>query len=173
MSLSSSPGPSIPPASPIDTRSAHSVTVWIKERQNAGTLRRCANLTIWFFDWLEDMPKGPILNRKVFLPSCEKHSFEWVHKGLTDLQQKNLLEYGLHQNPISCPANCLYYRNKRWTKFADIGKRPWTFVALPFRWFSKASWQTQVSIVGAVTLIVVLWRFPQWLPPLVELVKAI
>jgi hypothetical protein len=173
MSLSNSPVPIPPPASPIDTHNAHSVTVWIKERQKAGTLKRCAHLTMWFFDWLEDSPKGPILNRKVFAPSCEKHSFEWVYKGLTDEQQKNDLEFRLHQNPISCPANCLYYRNKYWARFTILCRRLWTFATLPLSWFSKAAWQTQVSIVGAITLIVVLWLFPQWLPPLIALVKEI
>jgi hypothetical protein len=83
MSLANPPNPPVPAASPIDTHNANSVAVWIKERQKAGTLRRCANLTIRFENWHEDTPRGPVLQRKVFSPSCEKHSFEWVYKGLT------------------------------------------------------------------------------------------
>ena len=46
MPLANSQVPIPTPASPIDTHNAHSVTVWIKERQKAGTLKRCAHLAI-------------------------------------------------------------------------------------------------------------------------------
>ena len=143
MSLSNSPVPIPPPASPIDTRSANSVAVWMEGRKKSGNLRRCANLGIGFFDWFQDTPRGPVVSKKVFFPSCQKHSFDWSYKGLTDAQQRDDLEFRLHQNPISCPANCLYYRNKYWARFTILCRRFWTFATLPLSWFSKAAWQTE------------------------------
>jgi hypothetical protein len=161
-----------PPKAPvhIDTRSAHEVKAWMEERKRDGTLKRCANLYIQYVDWME---APDVLDRKVFLPDCLKHSFHWKVQGMTDAHQKSYLEHQLGQNPISCPADCNYYQRAWVQQLRSRCKRVFTPLAVPFMWFSKAVWQTQVALIVAIALIIILWRFPQWLPPLIELVKAV
>ena len=71
-----------------------------------------------------------------------------------------MLQYHLDQNPISCPAKCHYYRRPGSAKFKRGLKKTGSSFAVPFAWFAKAAWQTQVAIVVGFVLIVVLSLFP-------------
>jgi hypothetical protein len=165
--------PSPPVRKLIQTTSAHEVRVWVEGRIKAGEMKNCAHLNILPWEWRNKEEPGETDEPPFFAPVCERQSFEWKYGYLTKVQQMHFLQGALDQNLVRCPENCRYYRSLRWAKTERHWRAFWSNVAVPFKWFARAAWQTQVVIIVGVVLIVILSRFPQWLPPLIDLVKAV
>jgi hypothetical protein len=180
------PGPQItanPPVAtpkpPINTRNAHYVSQWIKHSIRDKRLKDCWNLQINKYSPKEELD-GEIVEtgQSFFAPFCTRQSFEvdrmW---GGTDHMILFALQHRLQDNPISCPADCAYYRNRRWATTKHYSRRFSKSAANAVRgllkWFAELKWQTQVTLIGGTTLVLILWKAPQWVPALVALARAI
>jgi len=157
-----------PPAPPtyIDTTNANTVRQWLESRARAGAIRRCANLQI------RAIPSGA-LSQHFLAPICERESFEYIYPRAPDSLKIQLLEFHLAQSPVSCPKDCRYYENREWARFKRGCGRLAARVAVPFGWFAKADWHTQVAIIMAILLFAILTLFPGWIPLLTDLVRAL
>lgn len=155
----------------IDASNANQVRDWLESRIKAGAIKRCANLSMGPVS-VTDAATGKV-DRKFFAAICKRESFEFTYLRAPEKLRMQMLEYHLDQNPISCPANCHYYQKPGWAKLKRGVRKAGSFFAVPFVWFSKAAWQTQVAIVVGVVLIVVLRLFPRWIPLLTDLVNAV
>ena len=159
------------PPKNIDTTNANTVRDWLESRIKAGAIKHCANLGIGSIP-VRDASTGEV-EREFFAPICKQESFEFIYLRPPIKLRMQLLEYHLDTNPISCPVKCHYYRRPGWDKFKRGLKKTGSFFAVPFAWFSKAAWQTQVAIVVGLVLIVVLSLFPRWIPLLTDLINAL
>lgn len=179
----SSPAPPLPPApqsnapTHIDTSSPNNVKLWIRKSIAEGRLRGCANLDIdQIVTTTEDKLDGK-QTHFYFVPNCIHRSFISNLSHLSDEEQAEFLQWGLHSNPLACPKDCTFYENRRW---ADVkASLAWPFTSF-FR-FTKAllkgyaalAWQTQVTIIGVPALLLILWKAPNWVPQIVALAKAL
>lgn len=159
------------PPKNVDTTNANAVRDWLESRIKAGAIKDCANLGIGSIP-VHDASTGE-LEREFFAPICKQESFEFIYLRPPMRLRMQLLEYRLDTNPISCPTKCHYYRRPGWAKIKRGLKTTGSFFAEPFAWFAKAAWQTQVSLVAFIALIVVLSLFPRWIPLLTDLINAI
>lgn len=170
--MSTTPTPTPTPKPPVHTTSHHEVAEWIKQQQEAGVLRKCAHLNIAHISW----SSGDDSEFQHFIPECKRNSFDWRSGG--GLSKEGQLEYlrVLYDGIISCPNNCVNYRSSRVARWLWYLRRPFRAPQLwlirLFRWFHKLPWQTQVAFIGSFTLLLILKFAPQWLPQILELVKA-
>ena len=73
--------------------------------------------------------------------------------------------------------SCTYYENYRWVKLKSIATRTFGGLFQISKYLCKSyaafAWQTQVTLVLAAVLLLVLWKSPSWVPQLILLAKAV
>jgi hypothetical protein len=70
---------------------------------------------------------------KYFVPNCARRSFQWKIPGMDEEDKLSILQYHLHDDLISCPADCTFYENRRWA----TAKRGLSFVGRAMRGLPK------------------------------------
>jgi hypothetical protein len=174
------PAPPVPPENAptyIDTSSPNNVRVWIRRGIAEGRLKDCANLGIDQIIKTRESAEERVQKYSYFIPNCVHRSFVSNHSHLSDESQGDFLRYSLQTNPLSCPSNCCYYENRRWSDLKSRVRFP--FVAL-FRFakamlkgYSTLAWQTQVTLIAVPGILLILWKAPNWVPQIVALAKAL
>jgi hypothetical protein len=153
---------------PIKVWSHHEVVSWVKSNVESGIFKHCAHLTVITL-------KQPASGRsytEVFVPDCKRRSFEWVRYPPMDRQfEFEMLTSALHTNLIRCPKNCVNYVSQRRASMFRPVSRLWSlrrYVAVPFQWFAKLPWQTQLAVI----VLGIFLLAPQWIPLLIKLVTV-
>jgi len=165
----------------IETSSAHNVRLWMRKSIAEGRLRNCSNLDINIVEFEEkEDPRSSVFqvhNYSYFVPSCKHRSFISDVAHLGEQSQAEFLRYALCSNPVSCPKDCTYYENYRWGKLkSTIARTLGWFIQMVkslFKGYAAFAWQTQVTLVLAAVLLLVLWKSPSWVPQLILLAKAV
>jgi len=147
-----------------------------------GGLKHCVNLDLDVVQLVEakEIPRdggGEKHNYSYFIPNCKHRSFVSNIGHLSDEMQVEFLRYSLGSNPLSCPKDCTFYENYRWAKFKWNVARPFAFAfrvskAL-LKGFAGFAWQTQVTLILAPALLLILWKSPNWVPQIISLAKAL
>ena len=163
----------LPQAKPINTRSAHNVKLWIVQGIAEGRLKKCWNLGIDMVDVQKKDAPAEDVGRSYFVPVCRHDSFETRYGYMDDNQHLTLLQRSLHTNPISCPKNCTYYENVKWGWLKSNAARVLKNLHVVLKGYAALPWQTQVTIIAAPALVLILWKSPKWVPLIVSLLKAI
>jgi len=173
-----SQSPKPPPKSYLETRSAHNVRQWINQAVKERRLKDCWNLYISIVEpRIETHGRVTDAGDSFFIPTCKHQSFESQFAHLTDDQQSEVLRHSLCIDPVSCPKNCTYYENHRWGWTKSTAKR--LFVGIydaikaVLKGYAALPWQTQVAILAVPVLLVILRKSPNWLSPMLSLLKAI
>ncbi|SRR6266702_23399 len=179
--------PADPPTPPkffpnINSSSAHNVRLWIRQGIRDGRLKHCVSLDLDVVQIIESEGRprdgeGEKHNYSYFVPSCKHRSFVSNIGHLSDEMQVEFLRYNLGSNPLSCPKDCTFYENHRWGKVKWSVARPFAFAfrvskAL-LRGFAGFAWQTQVTLILAPALLLILWKSPNWVPQIISLAKAL
>ena len=154
-------------ASPVETRSAHTVSSWVKARLKSGMFKKCGHLVVLPVNMPPTMRRPSRLTR--FIPNCNRNSFDWKAPefDFDDRLERRL--HGLDQDPISCPKDCLYYEPRGWTKTKKLVRKIFSGIGSWFKWFLGLHWAVQVSILLLMTSAIA----PHWIPPLIDLLKAL
>jgi hypothetical protein len=140
--------------------SGHEVRKWLEGQKTSGKIKACAHLRVL------SVTQG---NRcAFFVPSCHMRSFEWKYPPIDLRQETELLISLLHENVISCPADCLNYRSVWRERLARTWVKARGFVIGAAKWFDSQSWQVKL---GAIALAIVVLT-PKWVPLIVQLLNA-
>jgi len=119
-----SPANATPSKPYINTRSAHNVNLWVNLAVTEGRIKNCCNLDIAKIDAKIDVKeegeKGEWAGESFFVPTCRYQSFELPFVPIDDDTQLAFLRRNLHTNPVSCPKNCTYYKNRRWGRVRSM-----------------------------------------------------
>jgi hypothetical protein len=159
----------------IQTHSADNVRKWIKQGIKNHSLKDCSNLDM---DIVKLATKArfegePDEEETFFIPVCRHRSFKSNIGHLADDAQLRMLRYGLNQLPIECPKDCTFYEHRRagWIKenTRHLFESAYTIVVDLLKGYAALQWPTQVFLILLVVLIVA----PKWVPPLIQLVKAV
>jgi hypothetical protein len=158
---------------PIKVESHNEVLSWVNSRKALGTFKRCDHLKVVPLTY-HQQNEVPL---ELFIPECECASFEWKAPCHGDRQMaQKVLVWHLDEDPISCPANCLKYASERWARVRERVNTLCAFahryLAVPFQWFAKLPWQTQIAIVVVGVGFGVLKLTPQWVPQIIKLLNA-
>ena len=81
----------LPPAKPINTRSAHNAKLWVVQGIREGRLKNCWNLDIDIVD-VHKKDSEEDVGRSYFVPSCLHNSFETRYGYMNDSQHLTLLQ---------------------------------------------------------------------------------
>jgi hypothetical protein len=151
--------------------------MWVRRSIREHRLRGCSNLLVQEIQRIEEGRDGEPKTFRYFIPICRHRSFVSNFSHLTDQQQGEQLRFSLHNNPIACPSDCLFYENRRWAETKDAVTRPFKalfgaaqsllkdYLALP--------WQTQVVIIVVPAFVLICWMAPQLIPLVIELAQAV
>lgn len=173
------PQPSATPkvAPYVDTSSPNNVRVWIRKSIAEGRLKDCANLNLYQVDETVDDKIEGKNTYSFFVPRCDHRSFISIYGSASDERQDEFLRASLSINPISCPKNCSFYENRRWAAFKSALLKPFLVLGRSVRaaWkgYAGLPWQTQVTLIAAPALILILWKAPNWVPQIIALAKAL
>ena len=147
---------------PIQLWSHHEVTQWVRDHISDGTFKHCAHLTVIA------VSRG---RETVFVPNCKRRSFNWTTPPLDRQFELDILTSMLHTGVISCPANCVNYVSERRISLlrplSKLQSVAW-YLVVPFQWFAKLPWQTQVFLIILGILLVA----RPLIPLIVQLLKA-
>ena len=164
-----------PPKPRIETRSLHNVELWVREGVAAGRLKKCWNLRIKMV-LPQEIESGMETEESFFAPFCECNSFEGPIAYLDDHTKLGFLRRQLNTDPVSCPKNCTMYANRKWgwiksqlkkiTVLYDVMERL-------LKGYATLPWQTQITLIVAPALVLILWKSPKWVPLIISLAKAI
>jgi hypothetical protein len=147
----------------VNTGSHHEVTAWVRSKIAAGTFKNCGHLEVSQDHTGRD--------GVVFTPNCTRSSFEFSDRRLSQIAQFDALIRSLHTDPISCPKNCVNYVSARRVKFNRPFLSLWAarrYLLVPFQWFGKLPWQTQVLLI----MLLIIALTPKWVPQMIALLKA-
>ena len=174
MSAPTQPSQPSPPPEPLNTRSAHNVSLWVENNIAKGRLKRCWNLDIDKVE-LRQEEDGKLVDsgESYFIPVCRHQSFETRFGVITDDQLESMLRYNLQSDPIWCPKQCVYYQNRKWHSIRFRTSRFFSGLYSEVRGvvkgFTGLAWQTQALIVILLILVIT----PKWVPQLLSIIKAI
>jgi hypothetical protein len=142
-----------------------------------GRLKHCINLDLDVVQSAVSEGNGEKHNYSYFIPACRHHSFISRIGHLSDEMQAEFLQYNLGSDPLACPKDCTFYENYWWWKFKSIVIQPFVFVSritkALLKGFAGFAWQTQVTLILAPVLLLVLWKSPNWVPQIISLAKAL
>jgi hypothetical protein len=147
---------------PVKTWSHNEVVQWVKNQVSKGTFKHCTHLTVI------KLTQGDMT---VFVPDCQRRSFDWKTPPLGRQFEFEILTSMLHLGEISCPKNCVNYASQRRASLFKPFSRFQVLIryfAVPFQWFAKLPWQTQIVIL--VLGIVIAAR--PLIPLIVQLLNA-
>jgi hypothetical protein len=158
----------------VNTWSSHEVFLWIQQAQAAGTLKRCAHLSVDTIPVEKDV-KRDVSKQQFFIPVCARRSFDWpVGRPSGIVQEISTLKEWLQDDRIRCPANCVHYANARVARVLHGIKTAVTsvrYLAVPFQWFTKLP-AAQVGAVSLLILLGICLALPRLLPLITQLLRA-
>jgi hypothetical protein len=147
---------------PVKTWSHNEVVQWVKDQVSKGTFKHCAHLSVI------RLTRG---GTTLFVPDCNRRSFDWKTPPFDRQFEFELLASMLHLGEISCPKNCVNYASQRratlFKKVSSFQVLP-RYFAVPFLWFAKLPWQTQIA---TIVLGIVIAARPL-IPLIVQLLNA-
>jgi len=141
----------------------------------SGRLKKCWNLTINRVD-PKNVESGIETGESFYVPFCECNSFEGPIAYLDDHTRLGFLRRQLSTDPVSCPKNCTMYEHRKWGWIKSKAKRIrvlYDVMEKLLKGYAALPWQTQITIIVAPALVLILWKSPKWVPLLVSLLKAI
>lgn len=156
----------------IDTRSENAVWSWVEERIVSRSFKKCGHLRLVSIlpmiatarlneMWAPHLP--------IFLPNCECNSFEYRNNPLEGRIDHRLASIWLLNEPITCSTTCRLYEHRKWFKFKRKFNQIPQITSIPFKWFSKLPWQTQVLLIALLIILLI----PKAVPPIMRLIQAI
>jgi hypothetical protein len=151
---------------PVKIWSHHEVVKWVSERVAAGTFRNCAHLTVIALKQRRAMGTAV-----VFVPDCKRRSFAWKRAPMDRQDEFEQLTMVLRSEPMSCPHDCVnYVSERRVSLLRPLSKLQLVarYLVVPFEWFGKLPWQTQVVVI----LLFVLIAARPLIPLIIQLLKA-
>lgn len=157
----------------INNHNASSVRTWVDEQIRAKRFKRCAHLILSSQKQTMGGPAGRS-TQIFFLPTCQRASFDWGQYNGMDLEtQREYLCYYREFDALSCPQNCRFYRHQSVAKIIGflptILRAAKNFLRPAFQWFANLKGVTQVLLI----LLVIFLLAPQWIPLLIQLIKAL
>ncbi len=150
----------------VEVLSRHTVTVWIEEGIKTGRFKRCAHLVVLPMDEYQGGVEVPATH--IYLPHCNRDSFEWSQGRLNRESELHILRHMLHGEPIACPLKCRSFEHRYTGATKKAVRKFFSTMRDWLKAFSKLPWQTQTLII----LLLILVFAPRWIPPIVELLRA-
>lgn len=157
----------------LDTANQHAVRMWLKGAIKSGQLKNCTHLGL---PLVRISPFSP-----AFIPRCDARSFLFPrYQGVPEDTATSMLVSGTQMDMVRCPKDCVLYRSKSWASVRSaMGAVP-KIVTVPARniWslFFQLPEKTQIVLIifliAGPALVAILKFSPQWMPQIIELIKA-